>query len=477
MADFLSYGTTKGLAKTVDWGSMIDQRLRNEQLTMQTKEMAANRAKEYAEKMSPYETEIGWLTEGLNKHNDTVRKKISTFLKENGDSWRYTVEGQMQFNALTKEFLDNDLVKIDKTSKQNWEQFKKSMDKMSPDHIRREQQKYQAFVENENEDGKPYIFDPTPTSDVNGLFDMAAESAGITTGEEGFTSISEVTDENLSVIANSYLAQYEYEFRDTWESLGNKELYGNNILTWVKKSIKVRTDRVEKTDWTGISQTTRAANAGKTAGGYNYYQQEVHPSAKTLVTGEGVPNSWVVFTNSSYEDGALTPDKAVLYDPTEMYTVIDGKLTPVGDVYDFDKVGIASMGDVFIDPNAGPNDPYKEYVRVEVLAEKNHGEGSDYFTDTKSFNETIRLSDADPKKSGNINISTGSFPTFGSGEDREDSKNKPKKYRAFVYLPIDRNSQTNAMRYNQVRGGDDNARKAVGVDSGSGEYVEWKDVE
>lgn len=483
MADFLSYGTTKGLSKRLDWGGMIDQRLKNEQMLLQSKEISAQRAKEYAEKMNPYETEIGWLTEDLNKHNDSIRSEIATFLKDKGDSWRYTVEGQMEFNKLTKKFLDNDLVKIDKTAKQNWEMLQKNISNMSPDHIRREQQKYQAFIENENGDRQPYIYDPSPTYNINQIFDEAAESAGITTDEHGYRIVTEVTPENLDVIANSYMAQNEYEIRDAWSNFTAKNKYGNNVYEWVKANIRARTDRQSVTDYKGMA--ARAGSAGSS--GYNFYKNEASVEAQTLETGMGLSNAWAVFTNSSYEDGQLTPDKAVLNNPNEIWALVDGKLTEIGSTFGFDKVGIASVGEVYIDENAGSGDPYKEFVKVEVIAEKNHGAATDYFQEAKGddkkrkYNELVRLSDVN--KEGLTIVNTSMFSSSsGASEQLEayrknqsaKTANKPREYRAYVYVPIDRNSATKAMKYNQIRGGDANAIKAAGEGSESSLTVPWE---
>jgi len=494
MADFIKYGTARGLGKSINYQSIINQRMQNEQMLRQVKDRAVQRAKEEAARMSPYNAETEWIAEEYDNEINGIREELKTLKKKN-PNYMYSVEGQMEFNKIANKTIDNKWVRMEETSKKNYENLMQNMSKLSDRAALREIEKYRQYKEGEVK--KPYIFDPTSPYDINEMIMEGSKNLEtFITYSNNFETIEDVDDNSLALVAQNTYTNNKLNWDDAWDDYKFKDMYNGNRIKWIAASIKATKQRAKYKDWSAENAKGRLSIARDRRDDLrrNWWESNV---ANTDLEHATVNKGWLFATDA---DITNAEQGGYLNDPSDIY-YLDQEGNPVKLKNNFSRIKLVSATDAMALPNAGPSDPNNEFLKVTAEIDWNTdkldkesfleqlgigpaptipGEGSpkdspeykawearknQVISNYRRTLENLKLTTNDKERVAATELLIQYMKNEMEGELSEDQKSKLKKflesnsYTGTFWVPMHRERVSSAVNYNKWFGSQKNARE------------------
>jgi hypothetical protein len=153
---FLNYGSTKALAYRNDFNSDIDRLYKREAYKSQVEAEKEQKTRYYASLMKEHAATSPWATKQLETKYKDLNNRIADFAINN-PNFETDVNKMQEFMSLTDEYLNNDIVRKDIQSQQQFELFKQAVNKgeISEKTQMEEMEKYDSWMQN---GGDGYVF-------------------------------------------------------------------------------------------------------------------------------------------------------------------------------------------------------------------------------------------------------------------------------------------------------------------------------
>lgn len=153
---FLNYGSAKALSYRHDYGADIDRLYKQEAYRSQVKAEKEQKTRYYAGLMKEHQSASPWATKQLEKKYKDLNNRVADFAINN-PNFETDVNKMQEFMSLTDEYLNNDIVRKDIQSQQQFEILKQASanGKISQKNWLAEMEKYDNWMQN---GGDGYVF-------------------------------------------------------------------------------------------------------------------------------------------------------------------------------------------------------------------------------------------------------------------------------------------------------------------------------
>lgn len=154
---FLSYGSAKGLSVQHDFQKDIDRLYKRESYRSQINAQKEQKTKYYAELMKEHDAESPWIRAKLEEEYKKLNGEIADFAIEN-PNFETDVNKMSEFLSKTDKYLNNDLVRMDKQSKDQYAKMTETFNngEIDEDQWLEESEKYDNWMRNGTEAGQEY---------------------------------------------------------------------------------------------------------------------------------------------------------------------------------------------------------------------------------------------------------------------------------------------------------------------------------
>jgi hypothetical protein len=253
MADFLSYGQSKGLAYQHDWQSDIDTLYKREAYSAQQQALAEQKTAHYAQMMKkPDNIRSEYNNARVNEFYTKKMQEIGNFAMTN-PGFERDIGLMATFNNMTSELVNNDIVREELQVQEEFSKLKANAHNLTADKYAEEMERYLAYVNQDPgnpEKVDPYFFNNFLVVDPMDIVERAVKSMATVYQEmkykgqdvlgERFAQSWQDNAWNYFTVADNRKA-IENHFSQLDE--GTKELHSGSAYEWFKHAIKAQEDK------------------------------------------------------------------------------------------------------------------------------------------------------------------------------------------------------------------------------------------
>jgi hypothetical protein len=242
MSNFLNFGSAKGLDISHDFQRDIDRLYQKETYRSQVEAERANKAKYYASLEKEHNAVAPSMVKELENHYEMLNEKVANF-HVNNPGWEQDVRKVKEYNNLVDGYLNNDYVRKDLQSQEQFELLKKARNTpgmLTEDEWMDEMEKYDSWMKN---GGDGYIFSQPKRKTMPEILKQANDFLQperiVTTDGREITDITSVNPDDLHMTAQTFYMEKDNKMAiDRAFDLLNeneKKIFNNNPVQYFEQ--------------------------------------------------------------------------------------------------------------------------------------------------------------------------------------------------------------------------------------------------
>lgn len=282
MAKFLDFGKARALSFVNDYNRDIGVALQNDQLNFQAKRYREEKVNHYAKQLEEGVASTDYNTKRLESFYEDLNDQLANLSLKYGDRMEMDINAMREFNSITSQYLNNNILKEDQSAIAEFNKLKQAMQNrdLTDDEFLEQMDRFNAYADQGSDISKedrvpPYVYVPPFKLDMNDVIGRASEQLGADLKAGKYGTVKEINRGELNAAAIASYQTDEKAWNTSWDRLKNKEVYGNNIYDYIEKSLLSRVSEGETGSTLNALSKYRASSSKRDVDLYNAYATQI----------------------------------------------------------------------------------------------------------------------------------------------------------------------------------------------------------